>query len=82
MKLLSALAAGLALCALRSLVQTEATHRKRLLRQFRCWLCKHPTAYLPSARPQHHDCSYCGIGNKVLPGATVGQLPDVPALVA
>jgi hypothetical protein len=82
MKLLSTLAAGLALYALYSLLQAETNYRQRLLRQFRCWLCKRPTIYLPSAQPQHHDCSYCGISNKVLPGAEVGQLPDVPALIA
>jgi hypothetical protein len=77
MKLLSTLAAGLALCAIYSLLQAESNYRRRLLHPFRCWLCKHSTNYLPSTRTQHCDCGYCGIGNKLLPGATVGQLPDI-----
>jgi hypothetical protein len=82
MKLLTAVAAGMAVCAFYAILRAEATNRRRLLRHFRCWLCKHSTAYLVSDRTRHCDCSFCGITNKLLPGALVGELPDIRVSLA
>jgi hypothetical protein len=82
MKLLAAAAAGLAVCAIYSVLRTEAITSRKLLRQFQCWLCKHPTTYTASVRTKHCDCGFCGISNKLLPGATAGGLPDIQVSLA
>jgi hypothetical protein len=82
MKLLTAMAAGLAAGAAFAILRAENLNRARLIQSFRCWLCKHSTAYLPSGRAAHHDCGYCGITNKLRPGTLVGELPDISVAMA